>query len=781
MSVPLSAADLTAALPDVTSTLQATGLLAPVEIVRDTWGIPHVRAQSEHDVFFAQGFVTAQDRLWQMDYDRQRALGCWSELVGAGGLAEDQVMRTFGLERASKADYTVSSANAQMMFDAYTAGVNAFIATTATLPVEYQLLGITPQVWESWHCLAVYKIRNMLMGTFEMKLWRTRLALKLGAEKAAPLFRSYPSGELVAVPPGATYGGTPIEPLDELSAAAARLNWLGEVDGGSNAWAISGDKTASGLPIVAGDSHRALDTPSVYYQTHLSCPTFKVSGYAVPGVPGAPHFSHTAYVGWGMTHGYGDYQDLYIERFRTTQAQVEYETAAGWRAAEVTDETIKVRDGETVSLRVVRTQHGPVIAGDPANGNGLAFQHTGTRSGTPWPNTFYDLLLAKSADEAEEALREWTEPVNNFVYADIHGEFGYRYRGRVPVRSPENGWAPVPGWEDTHEWQGQIPFSELPRARNPDAGFVVTCNNAPTTADYPHYINTFFAPDHRARRITTRLQALEPGTATVADMASIHADRVSIPAGIFVSQLRSVVPGSARTVEAIELLQHWDCRMDRNSGAAALYGTARSFLFASVIKAAFGDMASETLGASTGIGRGAATHAGHLYASANAAMAKGDTSLLAPGQTWPNLALAALEDAVAELDLRLGTDMSTWSWGAIHHTRPRHPLSGFYPDQADVLDPPPFATHGDGDTPLAGGYSLVDRFVQTLMSVNRYIFDPSDWRQSRWIVPLGASGHPGSPHFADQGKMWSDVETIPQLWDWDDIVSTATTRQTLNP
>ncbi len=772
MSQLPSPAALRAALPDVSSTLHLPGLLAEAEVIRDQWGVPHIRASSSQDAFFTQGFVTAQDRLWQMDYDRCRALGRWSEMVGSAGLEEDRLMRIFGLERASKADYAVSSTEAVAMLDAYTAGVNAFISTTRHLPIEYQLVGMTPMRWEPWHCLAVYKIRNMLMGTYEMKLWRARLALSLGPERAAPLFRGYPDDGLVAVPPGEAFNGVPVSCLDELAAASAELNWLGESDGGSNAWVVSGAKTASGLPLVAGDSHRALDTPNVYYQVHINCPAFRVSGYALPGVPAAPHFSHTDYVAWGMTHGFADYQDLYIERFRTEGGRLEYACEDGWRPAEIAVERLSVAGGEPQLLEVVRTRHGPIIAGAPSSGHGIAFCHTGTISGTAWADSLYALLVATSADEAEEALREWTEPVNNFVYADVHGEYGYRYRGRIPVRPMANAWAPVPGWTDAHEWHGQIPFEELPRSRNPEAGFVVTCNNAPTSADYPWYINTYFAPDFRARRVTARLQALS-APVSVADMAAVHADRVSIPAQIFIARLANLEPEDRAVSAARDILLQWDCQMDRESAAAALYGAARVFLLADVIKAALGPMAGEV----TPTNRGAGTHAGQLYAEAIRAMATDDTAGLMPGQTWGALILSALARAVAELTRRLGDDMAAWTWGGIHQTRPQHPLSRLFPAWAALLDPPRVAAGGDGDTPQAGAYTA--QFVSTLMSVNRYIHDPSDWRRSRWIVPLGASGHPGSPHFADQAPLWADVHTVPQLWEWDDIIAAAETRQML--
>ncbi len=770
---------LEAALPDLTSTVRCGGLDQRVDVVRDRWGIPHIRARTKRDAFFAQGFVTAQDRLWHMDYDRHRALGRWSEFAGGYGIAEDRLMRTFDIERAAKADIALSSEAARDMLDAYSAGVNAFIETTGPLPVEYLLLGEEPQAWQPWHCLAVYKVRNMLMGTFEIKLWRARLARALGAERAARLFRGYPDDSLVSIPPGETYGDSALDSLDVL--AAAELDWVGETGGGSNAWAISGKRTASGLPLVAGDSHRALDTPNVYYQTHIACPAFRCSGYALPGVPGMPHFSHNEHVAWGMTHGMADYQDLYIERFRRENGRLEYAWLTTWLPAEVRRERLAVRGGRPETLTVVRTRHGPIVAGNPKAGYGIAFSHPGTNSGTSWANALHDLLLARSADETEEALKVWTEPVNNFVYADVRGEFGYRYRGRIPVRSMANAWIPVPGWTGDHEWRGRIPFEEMPNARNPEAGFVVTCNNAPTTADYPHYINTLFAPDWRARRVSARLAAIPAGAATPKDMASIHADRESIPAKTFVNRIAALNPAHADARMAREILVDWDCRMDRSSPAAAIYGVTRAHLFREVVKAALGPLADTALGAPGGIGRGPATHTAALYARAVAAMAEDDDSCLEVGQTWAECIETAVVQAVGELRERLGDDMRRWRWGDVHHTGPRHPLSRIFPECAGYLDPPQMELHGDGDTPLAGAYSMEDRCVATLMSVNRYIHDPSDWRNSRWIVPLGASGHPGSPHYADQARLWADIETIPQLWDWSDIVDAAETRQALIP
>jgi penicillin amidase len=343
MPVHITAADLKAALADTTSTLRLPGLEQEVEVYRDPWGIPHIRAQNEWDLFFAQGFATAQDRLWHMDFDRHQALGRWAEFAGPGGVERDRLLRTAGMGRTAQLDYEAASTAAKAMVDAYSAGVNAFLDTTRSLPIEYKILDLRPEPWENWHCLSVYKIRNTLLGTFEPKLFRTRLVQALGPEPVAALIRGYPAGHLITVPPGALYQGPPLDGLEELSQAAREANWLDEVDAGSNGWAISGRFTESGLPLVAGDSHRALDTPSVYYQVHLACPEYEVIGHSVPGVPGALHFCHNQHVAWGMTAGIVDTQDLFIEHFRQGTTGREYEVKGAWQPAQVLAEPIQAR------------------------------------------------------------------------------------------------------------------------------------------------------------------------------------------------------------------------------------------------------------------------------------------------------------------------------------------------------------------------------------------------------------------------------------------------------
>lgn len=779
--------DLGDCLPDVESTLRLPGLHGPVTAYRDFWGIPHIRAESQWDLFFAQGLATAQDRLWHMDADRHQALGRWSEFAGPAGVAGDRLLRAAGMGRTAKLDYAVCSDQARSMVDAYTAGVNAFLDTTQSLPIEYRLLGARPEPWESWHCLAVYKVRNTLLGTFEPKLLHTRLAQEIGPEALARIIRGYPSGHLLTVPPGAVYEGPPLDGMPPLSRAADQAEWMKtddwppEQEPGSNGWSVTGDLTESGLPLVAGDSHRGLDTPSVYYQIHLSCPDFTVIGSSVPGMPGALHFCHNEHVAWGMTHGMADTQDLFLERFRRGEEGLEYEAEGAWIAAQVLEESIEVRGDERLELQVVITRHGPVIAGDPDRGWGVAISDPGLLEATPWPDAVLEVMQSRSVEGLHNAFGKWTDRVNNYAVADVEGNFGYLHEGRIPIRGEENGWRVVPGWTGEHEWQGYIPHCELPKAINPEVGYAVTCNQRVAGHQYPYYLGLRFGAEHRARRVQARVLALSQGRATVEDMAAIHAERVSIPARVMVRALDGVATPDEACTRALETLRQWDGAMDRTQVAPTVYTALRSALLRRLVRHLLGPGADRVLAGEAGSG----VLVGLVALEAHLALERGDADLLPSGEDWPSMLAQSLEEAVSALSATLGADMSAWQWGSVHRTRTTHPLSAVFPEYAALLDPPSLAAHGDGDTPLAGSFGVAGAaggpFPVAAASVTRYIHDPSDWRRSRWIVPLGASGHPGSPHYADQAELWAEVSYIPQLWDWDQIAAEAETVQQLEP
>ena len=774
----LTSADLAAAVPSMDGELRLPGLRDTVTVWRDHFGIPHVRAANEHDAWFAQGFATAQDRLWAMEYDRRRAVGRWAEAAGDSAVGQDMQMRRHRLEDSARADYDAAGPRARAMLDAYADGVNAFINSGAPLPVEYAITGIDPEPWEPWHGLAIYKVRHVFMGVFESKAWRARMVKELGPERAAELFPSYPPGQPVIIPTGADYDGPVDIGLQQMLEAAADLNLIGETDSGSNSWVISGDRTATGKPILAGDSHRGLDTPSVYYQNHVACDTFDVIGVSFAGLPGFPHFGHNGHVAWSVTHTAADYQDLYIERFNDADASL-YQHDDDWYNADVRDEAITVRDGDDVHIRTWATHHGPVVGGDPLAGYALALRYTAGDDGDPWTDILCAMLDARTAPELADCMNGWVDPVNNFLMADSDGNFGYQCRGEIP-RRPDDAPAPLPfaGWDGRHEWQGSIPFQDMPRNINPPEGYIATANNRPVAADYPYYISMDFAPGYRAMRVTHGIKSLKNPSAN--DMGRIHAERVSLPAQTYTAALGKLMqPSDSRAATALRLMRGWSGSMDADGVEPTIYSAMRDALMWRLLKHNLGERLAAL--AWEPVDRGRGVFFNRFRNLVTDAIAANDTALLPRGETWPAALSAALDEAVHTLSATLGRKVESWTWNRVHRTRPQHPLSLAEPALSRLLDPPRIATGGDGDTPWAGSYSPADFAALGGMSVFRYAYDPADWERSLWAVPLGSSGHPGSAHYADQAAMWARVQMAPMLYGWERIAANSETTQTLRP
>jgi len=775
MSNNINDADLKSALPDVSSDLTVDGLTGQVTITRDGHGIPHVSAASTGDAFFGQGFAAAQDRLWHMDYDRMKAYGRWSEYAGQPGVESDLLMRRLQVQASVVRDYHELGDAATKMLEAYSAGVNAFILSTNTLPVEYGLVGAEPEKWRPWDCLAVYFVRHVMMGGFEGKLWRAQLVNALGAERAAELYKSYQPGHLLLVPPGTPFSGEYADGSDIFRELADTVAHLSEPDGGSNSWLLTADRTTTGAPLMAGDPHRGLDVPNVYYQNHVTCPDFDVIGMSFPGCPGFPHFGHNARVAWCVTHAMADYQDLYIERFNPENS-FEYEMDGEWKPAQVVIETIHVRGEADINIEVVATEHGPVVAGDRCTGTALTLKYTALDGPNPFANALLDMMSVTSVDAMDEAMRPWVDPCNNFMFTDVDGGVRYLNRGRMPIRPDANFWLPVPGWTGEYEWQGFISHEELPRVTDPENGVIVTANQKIVGPEFPYMLSLDYAPGYRAGRIYDRLAGIEKHTPEQA--ASVHAERVSVPATVYCRLMKNVTPGDKSFEEARTLLTAWDGSMERDGVAPTIYSAMRLQLNRRLAEHCLGPLAAEAIDAA---GRGIPAHLRQLEALFAAHAAVDDTSLLPDGLDWLGALGDALTEGIEYLTGRLGDNMSGWVWGSVHGTKPVHTLSPSFPGLADKLDPPSVAMGGDGDTPQAGFFAPGDPFTMMSMSVARYLFDPSDWDASRWIVPLGASGHPGSPHYADQLPAWADIEMLPMTYSADAVQAAAQTTQNLNP
>ena len=768
--------NFSSSLPDTESFISVPGIDSEVTIVRDKYGIPHIRAKNNNDAFFGQGFATAQDRLWHMDFDRRQAYGRWSEFVGIGGVESDKMMRRFQIKSSAELDYEALNVETREMLEAYSSGVNAFIQSTKSFPIEYTLVSGAPEPWTPIDCIAVYKVRHIMMGVFEGKLWRAHLANELGADIASDLLRGYQEGHFVIVPPLNKYSGPAAAGFDHFKNNLESIEWLKESpDSGSNSWALHGSKTYSGKPLLSGDPHRGLDTPNCYYQNHVTSESIDVIGLSFPGVPGFPHFGHNQNVAWCVTHAGADYQDIFVENFEFSDP-TKYRWKGSLVDAEIRKEIIKVagQDSESIDVRV--TKHGPIFLENEDLTKGLAFSYTSTFGPNLGFQSLIPQMVAASINDADEAMRDWVDPCNNYVFVDVYGDIRYLNRGKVPIRSMDNAWLPVPGWDGDHEWSGYIPFDELPRSTNPENGFIVTANNRIVDEDYPYYIALEYAPEYRSRRIIERVLGLRK--ATVEDMVAIHSERTSIPALVYMDILKEVVPSGSVEESAKKILIEWNGVMDSDSTAATIYSAFRLKLHDRVFQNLFGSLAGEALIAG---GRGAPRHVSQLASNLVTDADFRNESLLPEGETWESIVPKAFGDGILWLIDILGEDVSSWEWGRVHHTNPVHPLSEYHPDLSKKLDPPSVAMGGDGDTPQAGSFAHTNPFVMTGMSVARYVFDASNWDNSRWIVPLGSSGHPGSPHYADQLDIWSKVETIHMCYTETAVDETSVSRQLLSP
>jgi penicillin amidase len=758
---------LRAALPPTGGTLRLPGLGDAVEVLRDPEGVPHIRARGQRDAFFAQGFVHAQDRLFQMELNLRRALGRSAEWLGAPAFAMDALCRRLGMEAACRRDYAALGAEAREMLEGYAAGVNAFLDSGAPLPVEYGLLQATPLRWEAWQPIAVMRRLGLLMGSVWFKLWRAAALPRIGAEQAVKLRYEDGGIDLLCIPPGieaARWSAT----LAELAPSITALLQGAEADatgGGSNNWALSAARSATGRPFLAGDPHRLLEIPNMYAQGHLACDAFDAIGLTVPGVPGFPHFAHNGSVAYCVTHAFVDIHDLFIERFNADATQTRFRDA--WLPVTRRREAVAIRGAAPREVEVVETAHGPIVAGDPASGQAIALRSVQFAETDLSFDCLPRMLRATDVPSLYEATRGWGLIDHNLVAGDTGGRIGHLVRAMVPRRPRSNGWLPVPGWTGEHEWDGWIPFEAMPRQIDPSDGVIVTANNRVVADDGPDYFCTDCHPPNRARRILELLS--QPAPDAAAQSAAIHGDTLTVN-GLL---LRDRVAGLAVTGDAATLrdrLAGWDGRMAAGSLAASGYIALRLALTRILAeRSGLGALGGDPLLAvAPGI-----VPLNQLWWTLPALLRADDASFL-NGWSWDQALSAALDAAAAD-------PLAGQPWGAAHRPHLAHPLSALFPEAAPMLDPVALPIGGDGDTVFANGLLPSGGARATYGALSRYAFDVGAWENSRWAVFHGASGHPGSPHYADQHQAWAEARMVPMRYGWEGIAASASATQRLVP
>lgn len=726
---------LTLSLPLTAGTLSVPGLAKPAEIRRDEHGLVLIRAEAERDAYFALGFAHAQDRLFQMELGRRLGAGRLSEVFGAPTLEVDRLMRVLGLYRLAESSLAHLGPEVQAAFDAYAAGVNAFLATRdRPLPPEYYLLGFRPEPWRPADSLVLGRLLAFQLGAnWSDELLRHRLARRLDAERLNALWPALPADDEAAA-----------GPLSPLRAA-------------SNGWAVSGRRTASGKPLLANDPHLPLGAPIQWYLARMEFPGLSLAGGTFPGLPFVL-VGHNGRVAWGFTTTGGDNQDLFIERLTPGDAG-RYESPDGPRPFLTREEVILVDGAPAVSLTVRQTRHGPVISDADESAAtvqanevvALAWTCLGEDDRTA--EAFYRMNRAADAGAMVAALRHFQCPVQNAIFAEVDGGIGLVTAGLMPVRKAvfAGSQMPAPGWSGAYDWAGTLAPDELPRTLDPPAGWVANANDSVLAPGYSHFIAARWEPPYRKQRIAELLGGASGLTAD--DMAAMQADTLSPLARAALPAMLAALgeaPGDPMVERARALLSTWDFRMDRDQAAPLIFvawlGETSRALYADDVGDLFDEL-SRTLFFATG----------RLWADGNGAERWCDDVGTATAETCAERLAGSLATAVGRLAAAYGDRPEDWRWGEAHPARFAHRVWSRVPVLGKWLTPSIAADGGD-DTinravPAMGSEA---GFPDVHGAGLRAIFDLAQLDRSRFIVATGQSGHPLSPHYADLMQRWRD-------------------------
>ncbi len=786
--------------PQLEGALTIGCFTAPVEILRDKHGIPHIYAQSRADLYRAQGFVHAQDRLWQMEQNRRIARGTLAEVYGEAALEADRFSRTVGFWRAAQAELAALDAETRQTLDWYAEGVNAYVASRPRrFGAEFNLLRVNPEPWTALDSLGYAKITAWgLSLNWDAELTRLRLLGRLGDVAASELEPNYPDAN------PAVLEGVGSEELIRLQQTAGLLlnqyeqlkGWLGIVaDGqGSNAWVLAPKASLNRRPLLCNDPHLAVQIPGIWYEVHLNAPSIDVSGVSFTGLPGVV-IGHNADIAWGITNGMVDVQDLFIERVNPGDP-TQFAQGDQWAEAQIIEEVINVRRGRPHVERVVITHNGPLISGlikpletgkskgDPAAIVPLSLRWTGHEPGNSL-RAILQLNQARNWDDFSAALTDWATPPQNILFADDHGNIGYRLVGKIPKREQNLGLVPVPGWDNSYAWRDYIPFEELPFLYNPPSGKIASTNNKIVGDDYPYFLGSEFAPGWRAARLEEMLNKKERHT--VRDMEEMQLDTHSKYAEALTPWLTLLNSEEAWEKAALTALRKWNYRMEPESEAALVF----HYTVIELLEMVFGDKLGESKAGYFGVGE-------NPLFQANGFLWRAETRLLellneheesywyveaksGRPRTREELLQEALTSAVKKIREAVGDSMRRWDWGRTHQVRYVHPL-GSARLLKNVFNRGPLPVGGDAFTlnVARSPLRLPVEHVQAAASY-RQIFEVGTWDRAQSVINVGQSGHPLGDHYDDQIMMWKEGNYHAMPWSREAVEAATVYRLRLEP
>lgn len=742
-------------LPTTSGTVTLDGLDGQVEIVRDADGVPHIFATTDHDAFFAQGYVHAQDRMWQMDFQRRVGAGRLSELLGEPTLETDKFLRTLGTYRAAKTAWPALNEKTQQILQAYADGVNAWISEKHRLPPEYLLLGVELEPWTVYDSLVWTKMMAWDLGSnYDIELLRVKLVQAIGAERAAELMAVFPEDGTTILASQQISSET----SDTLLALDTELQFdlqLGGLDVGSNNWVISGQHTETGLPLLANDPHLGARIPSIWYLLEMQGDTIHVTGATLPGVP-LSATGHNEHIAWGVTNLNPDVQDLYMERINPENPN-QYEVDGEWVDMMIVEEKIYVKGQDEPILWAARsTRHGPLISDVSSSAPmPVAMRWTALDDGDTTIQAFFELNYAQNWDEFKSALRSYITPSQNFVYADKEGNIGYFGPGHIPIRAKGNGMMPVPGWDSEYRWKSWIPFDELPQAYNPQAGFIATANNRVVTDEYPHFLGSDWATPHRAQRIVELIEEMSSNgeKISLADMQAIQADEQSAQARELLPLLLDIEAANEEQSEALNYLKEWDGESTIDSIPTTIYQA----WFMQLGRSVFEDDLNGDLYDSVA-NRHHPIFLREVMRESKQSWC--DNVLTILNESCAEIRQDALQIALEDLTERLGDNMSDWQWGSLHRTQyPHNPFS-----EVQMLKPffhREIENGGDGYTVNVAPVRSSQAYLQYHVPSYREVIDMSDLNNSVFMHTTGQSGNFLSQHYDDLIERHQAVEYLP--------------------
>ena len=726
--------------PQVEGEMVVSVLDGGATVTRDEIGVPHIEAETDADLYRAQGFVQAQDRLFQMDLSRRQASGRLAEVVGAAAVDRDKFFRVFSLRDAAEKSWSGYEPEAQQVLEWYAEGVNAFIEQAKAddkLSYEFALLGYEPEPWTPVDSLTIGKFMAYDLGGHWSSLAIRHWALnEFPEDKAKEIFIKYPEDAPSII---AANKKQPVQVAGQFDASVIPPEF-----NGSNNWVVSGDKTASGLPLLADDPHLGLSTPSIWYQMHLKSPEQNVSGVIFAGIPGII-LGHNEKIAWGVTNVGPDVQDLYIET-PNPEDPTQFLYDGEWEQAEIRNEPINVKDGETVDFEVAVTRHGPIISDvlykDENPNASFSLQWT-AHEPTLELQAVLSFNKASNWEEFETALEDFQAPAQNFVFASVDGTIAYKANGRIPIRKQGDGQLPVPGDSSAYGWEGYVPFDELPTAVNPESGFIATANNEVVDGSYAYHITDFWAQPYRYERIAEVLESKDD--LTKEDMMALQMDQKNLYAAEFLDDMMAgVQQRTDEHDELFKLMAEWDQVDSKGAAAPLVFHKWMKQLPVTMLAEEFPEDVFSLLAGKNHI-------TDQMMRDAFSGNEGAWVSEYGGAGKWLE---DSLETALGEIKEEFGKDSGDWQWGDNHKLTFPHPLAGASPVFASFLNPDPVPIGGSNITVQAAGFDgdgNVDHGASW-----RFVADLSDLSSAYHIVGPGLSGHMKSDFFHNQVDDWAE-------------------------